>query len=102
MNICRYAYPATPGEVTVRLHAAAGSFRIALTDNGVPFNPLAADEPDIHAALADRKVGGLGIYFIRKVIDEVQYQRVDDRNILTLVMRLGQEGEPCNGSHGIG
>ena len=87
VNICLYAYEVPPGELTVRIDADAASFLVELIDEGVPFDPLAVEEPDLRADVEDRKVGGLGIFLVRRVMDEVAYLREDDHNILRLLIR---------------
>ena len=83
-NICSYAYEVPPGEVGIRVCREDGGVRVVVSDNGVPFDPLAMDDPDIRAELENRNVGGLGVFLLRRVLDEVHYNRVDGRNILSL------------------
>jgi serine/threonine-protein kinase RsbW len=85
-NICHYAYQKPPGEVQVRIESGKGRFVVDFIDEGVPFDPLTVDEPDINADLADREVGGLGIFLVRRIIDEVHYKRDGGKNTLTLVL----------------
>ncbi|MGI6711868.1 MAG: ATP-binding protein [Bacillota bacterium] len=85
-NICQYAYQKPPGEVLVQVESGKGRFTVDFIDEGVPFDPLKVDEPDINADIADRKVGGLGIFLVRRLIDEVHYKRDGSKNILTLVL----------------
>ena len=91
VNICSYAYEIPPGEVTIRISRETEVVRIELIDVGVPFDPLAADAPDIKSELENREVGGLGIFLIRRVLDEVHYSRSGDRNILSLAVRYGEK-----------
>ena len=58
---------------------------IQIMDWGIAFDPLSLPEPDIEAPIEERKIGGLGIYMMRNIMDEVLYKREGDRNILTLV-----------------
>jgi serine/threonine-protein kinase RsbW len=90
MNICSYAYQKPPGTVTVRVSSENDRLTVQLIDEGVPFDPLALEEPDINAKLEDRKIGGLGVLLIRRVMDEVHYQRKGSSNILTMVMLMNQ------------
>ena len=83
-NICSYAYEVPPGEVSVKVAREGKGVRVVVSDNGVPFDPLAMDDPDIRAELENRNVGGLGVFLLRRVLDEVHYNRVDGRNILSL------------------
>ena len=91
VNICSYAYEIPPGEVTIRISRETEVVRIELVDAGVPFDPLAADAPDIRSELENREVRGLGIFLIRRMLDEVHYSRSGDRNILSLGVRYGEK-----------
>ena len=86
VNICLYAYEVPPGELIVRIEPAASRFVVELIDEGVPFDPLAVEEPDLRADVQDRAVGGLGIFLVRRVMDEVGYLRDGPRNVLKLVI----------------
>ncbi len=86
-NICSYAYEVPPGRLSIRVSRSADTLRVEFIDNGVPFDPLAADAPDLQADLENREVGGLGIFLIRRLLDEVHYHRRDDQNILSLVIK---------------
>ena len=86
INICNYAYEVPPGEVTVRIHTGAGRFVMEFEDGGVPFDPLTVAEPDIKLSLEEREAGGLGIFLIRRMTDEVHYRRVNGRNILSVAI----------------
>ena len=86
VNICLYAYEVPPGEVLVRVDAGEKRFVVELIDEGVPFDPLAVEEPDLRAAAEERAVGGLGIFLVRRVMDEVSYTRAGSRNVLRLVI----------------
>jgi serine/threonine-protein kinase RsbW len=87
VNICHYAYEVPPGELLVRIEPEDSAFIVELIDEGVPFDPLAVEEPDLRAGVSDRAVGGLGIFLVRRVMDEVSYLRDGSRNILRLVIR---------------
>jgi len=86
VNICLYAYEVPPGELLVSIEPGETRFVVELIDEGVPFDPLAVDEPDMRAAVEDRPIGGLGIFLVRRVMDEVSYLRDGTRNILRLVI----------------
>ena len=62
--------------------------RLQFKDNGKPYNPLEAEEPDITASAEDRSIGGLGIFMVKKMLDNVEYSYVDNYNILTLTKNL--------------
>ncbi len=88
VNVVHYAYPESSGTVSIAAGGNdAGAFVIEISDRGIPFDPLAAPEADTSASIEDRAIGGLGIYFMRKVVHDVRYRREDGRNILTLIMR---------------
>ncbi len=89
-NIAHYAYPGGAGDAAVRfsLDEAARTATITFIDSGVPFNPLAQDEPDVTLSADKRTVGGLGIYLVRKTMDRVDYQRRDGMNILTITKTI--------------
>lgn len=91
-NICNYAYVKPPGEIMVNLISGEGRFAVSFIDEGVPFDPLTLEEPDIKSDLFDRDIGGLGIFLVRRVMDEVHYKNDGSKNILTLVL-YSQPGE---------
>jgi len=87
VNICLYAYEVPPGEVLVRVESLPDSLAVELVDEGVPFDPLAVGEPDLRAPAGQRQVGGLGIFLVRRVMDEVAYRRDGPHNVLRVVIR---------------
>jgi len=87
VNICLYAYEVPPGELLVRIEPGESRFVVEVIDEGVPFDPLAVAEPDLRADVADRAIGGLGVFLVRRVMDEVSYVRDGSRNVLKLVIR---------------
>ncbi|MCX6557661.1 MAG: ATP-binding protein [Candidatus Aminicenantes bacterium] len=91
-NIVRYAYDdPQPHEIVVRLKGSRDSVRISVEDDGRPFNPLLVPEIDVNAALSERRPGGLGIHLVRRLLDQVRYQRRPAGNRLILIKRLGKE-----------
>ncbi len=92
VNVISYAYPDKNGYIEVTCSDKEGKgLVIEIIDWGVPFNPMSIPEPDIDAAVEDRRIGGLGIYIMRKLIDESNYKRTENQNILTLVKYLHHE-----------
>jgi len=87
VNIANYAYkpdePSDNGNVTVRI-AVGDEVTIEFEDNGVPYNPLKNEDPDISASAQERNVGGLGIYMVKKIMDSVEYRHTDGKNILVI------------------
>lgn len=84
-NIIFYGYTDT-NEHSILIHLSLENsiLTVTLTDDAIAFNPLLAAEPDINQALEDRAIGGLGIHLVRKIMDDIHYERVADKNILTL------------------
>jgi anti-sigma regulatory factor (Ser/Thr protein kinase) len=65
---------------------------LCIEDDGIAFNPIDFETPDVACSVENCKIGGLGIHIIRKLMDEICYQRCDDKNILTLKKTLSNEG----------
>jgi len=97
VNIFHYAYPGAPGEVAVSCRIDPGkSLLIEIEDAGIPFNILSASDPDIKANIDERQIGGLGIFFVRQLMDGVEYRRVDNKNFLFLLAKLPAQPENRN------
>ena len=85
VNVFNYAYAGGSGKVEVACAVEPdGRLRIEISDDGVPFDPLAREDPDRGADLETRAVGGLGIFFVKQLIGDVRYRREGGKNILTL------------------
>jgi anti-sigma regulatory factor (Ser/Thr protein kinase) len=65
---------------------------LSIEDDGIPFNPIDFEIPDVACSVESCKVGGLGIHIIRKLMDDICYQRCDDKNILTLKKNISNDG----------
>ena len=89
-NIARYAYAPDTGIVRIAVEITENpkSVKITLIDNGVPYNPLETAEPDITLSAEERKIGGLGIYMVRKTMDEMIYEYKNGQNILSIVKNI--------------
>ena len=83
VNIASYAYPEGGGFAWVEIETGPQSVTVRFSDAGVPFNPLEQEEPDITAGFERRKIGGLGIFMVRKWADQIDYRYEEGRNILT-------------------
>lgn len=85
-NICRYAYGKRIGHAVIRVCKVPdkNAVQITLEDEGVPFDPLKVAEPDTTLGIHERAIGGLGIFLVRKTMDDVAYEYVDGKNILTI------------------
>jgi len=91
VNVFKYAYPDGDGSVELSCAGDAESFLVRISDEGVPFDILAAPEPDLEADIEEREIGGLGCYLIRQLTDRVSYRRDGDRNLLELVFSRARE-----------
>lgn len=85
VNIFHYAYPDRPGEVEVSCRLADdGRLLVEISDQGVPYNILSREDPDLQAGIEERNIGGLGVFFVKQYIRDIRYRREDGRNILSL------------------
>jgi anti-sigma regulatory factor (Ser/Thr protein kinase) len=85
-NIINYAYKDSKGNMEITCTVKEGKgLKVQVVDWGISFDPLQMSEPDIRAPMENRKIGGLGVYLLRQTMDEVDYKRQDDKNILTFV-----------------
>ena len=87
-NICNYAYPNREGDFEVDIEFFSDRYLIKITDSGTPFDPTKVQKPDTTSSLAERKIGGVGIFLVRENSDEFQYERIEDKNIVRIVKRL--------------
>ena len=94
-NIASYAYPNGNGSVAVSVDfvSETQSLRIIFSDSGTAFDPLEISEPDTSSALSERKIGGLGMFMVKKMMDSVEYCRQDGKNILTLTKCLEKQNK---------
>lgn len=90
VNIAHYAYNPEVGGVTIRVQIEEEPLAVILTfiDEGKPYDPLAKEDPDVTLAAEDRQIGGLGIFMVKKSMDNVSYEYSEGRNILTLKKKL--------------
>ena len=93
INVAHYAYAPGEGDVKIGIACDETGVQVQLTDHGMPFDPLAREDPDITLSAQDRSVGGLGIYMVKQYMDEVHYEYRDGCNIFT--MRLNRSGRPA-------
>lgn len=84
VNIASYAYPSGPGEAIIRMDVKDNEATIIFEDSGVPYDPLAKEDPDITLSAEERQIGGLGIYMVKKSMDSMEYEYRDNKNILTI------------------
>lgn len=86
VNIARYAYRPADGSATIRCEVGGDPLQIiiAFLDSGKPYNPLEKDDPDVTLSAEERDMGGLGIFMVKNLVDEIKYEYRDGRNILTI------------------
>ena len=86
VNIASYAYGEAGGtaDITCEMDADAGQAVFTFEDSGTEFDPLAKPDPDVTLTAEERNIGGLGIYMVKKSMDEVTYRYENGRNILTV------------------
>ena len=86
VNIASYAYAPETGEATIRIAAEQDPPAVEITfiDGGIPYDPLAKPDPDVTLAAEDRQIGGLGIFMVKKTMDDMKYEYRDGKNILTI------------------
>ena len=89
-NIAHYAYNPEIGKATVRVEVTEDPLAVVITfiDNGVPYDPLAKADPDTTLSAEEREIGGLGIYMVKKTMDEITYEYRDGQNILAIKKNL--------------
>ncbi len=98
-NIIRHGYGERgDGEVSLAIHLAPEAIGVTVEDDGVPFNPLQVPEPDLKAPLEEREVGGLGVYLVRQLMDELDYRAEKGRNVLRMTKRIAPGGPRTSAS----
>ncbi len=86
VNIAHYAYTPDVGKAVIQVEMSDDPKEVKFTfiDSGVHFNPLAKKDPDVTLSAAERPIGGLGIYMVKKSMDEMTYEYKEGQNILTI------------------
>ena len=89
-NIAHYAYHPEVGDATVRVEVMEEPLAVVITfiDKGVPYDPLGQADPDTTLSAEDRQIGGLGIFMVKKSMDEITYEYKDGQNILAIKKSL--------------
>ena len=85
VNVMNYAYPSgTEGNVSIELLSDGHRLKCIISDAGIPFDPTETADADTTSSVEDRCIGGLGIYLLRQLMDTINYERIDGKNVLTL------------------
>ncbi len=89
-NIAYYAYNPDVGPATVRVEVAEDPLSVIITfiDNGVPYDPLSKEDPDVTLSAEERSIGGLGIFMVKKTMDDISYEYNNGQNILKIKKNL--------------
>ena len=89
-NIANYAYKPKTGQATVSLAVSddGKTVTVTFTDSGVPYNPLTKKDPDVTLSADERQIGGLGIYMVKRTMDDVTYEFKDGKNILSIKKKV--------------
>jgi serine/threonine-protein kinase RsbW len=87
-NVMEHAYNGGDGLVRISCTLHLDSLEIQIHDTGKPFDPAVVQEPDLDAPLEEREAGGLGLFFMRSVMDEVRFEFDESGNRLTMVKRF--------------
>ena len=88
-NVILYAYPeGSDGLVDIEAILREDSLEFIITDSGKAFDPTAAPEADVTLSAEERPIGGLGIFLVRNIMDEVRYKRADGKNILSMTKKI--------------
>lgn len=89
-NIAHYAYNPKTGPATVRVDVLQEPLSVVVTfiDNGIAYDPLAREDPDVTLTTEEREIGGLGVYMVKKSMDEISYEYKDGQNILRIKKKI--------------
>ena len=88
-NIIKYGFKdGGSHEIQVSMDYREASVKLQFVDDGIPFNPLESEQPDVSAAMDDRRIGGLGIHFVKHLVDDIEYRRHQEKNHLTIVKNV--------------
>ena len=89
-NIAHYAYNPETGPATVRVEVTEEPISVIITfiDHGVPYDPLKQEDPDISLSAGERSIGGLGVFMVKKTMDEISYEYRDGKNILRIRKKM--------------
>lgn len=92
VNVMEYAYPeGQKGNVEIEVTADQEWMTFVITDTGIAFDPTMKEDADTTLSAEERPIGGLGIFLVRQLMDVIDYNRKDNKNVLTLQKKLGEE-----------
>ena len=88
VNIASYAYSPNTGSVKILLDVKDELISLSFIDSGIPYNPLEKSDPDVNLSAEERPIGGLGIFLTKNLVNDITYQHIDGKNVLTFVKLL--------------
>lgn len=89
VNVINYAYPkGVEGTIVLESNVTPEEWKFRLVDSGESFDPTKADDVDVTLDIEDRPVGGLGIFLVKQIMDNISYERNGNENILTMTKKL--------------
>jgi len=94
INIISYAYPQEKGKIFLKTWQREGKIFLEIRDNGIPFDPLKVEKPDIKESIKKRKKVRLGIFLSRTFMNGFDYKRENNQNILTMYKKVKKAGAP--------
>lgn len=92
VNVIEYAYPIdSEGDIIINMMYDGNTLRFQIIDTGVAFDPTTKQRTDTTLSAEDRQIGGLGILLVRELMDSINYERIDGKNILTLIKNINNK-----------
>ena len=88
-NAILHGYDGISGTIAIRIETTPHHIAVEIADDAPAFDPLSVPDPDISGDIEDRQIGGLGIFLIRRVMDEVSYRYEKNKNILVMEKKIG-------------
>ena len=90
INVANYAYSPEKGDVCIEIESSdnKNGVIVTLTDSGVPYNPLEKPDPDTTLSSEERQIGGLGVFLVKKNMDDVTYEHKNGKNVLTMIKNI--------------
>ena len=88
INIAKYAYKDIIGNCNIKIHVDNNILECTFEDTGTPFNPLEKNDPNLNVSAQERNVGGLGIYISKNIMDNIEYEYINNKNILKITKKM--------------
>ena len=90
VNVVNYAYDGKDGDVEISydIDSSNREIKVIIKDSGKKFDPTKAEDPKLEGTAKERKIGGLGIYIVKNIVDDIKYSRIENKNTLEIVKRF--------------